>query len=96
MFAEGVTGSDGLEEAEFDGLDGGHIAYTVVKKQDGEKDIVLYTNDASVDADSCMVHREFDTNTRYVLSGQAVSYTHLDVYKRQSHTTVYLVFSSLE
>lgn len=32
LFAEGVTGSDGLEEAEFDGLDGGHIAYTVVKK----------------------------------------------------------------
>lgn len=74
LFAEGVTGSDGLEEAEFDGLDGGHIAYTVVKKQDGEKDIVLYTNDASVDADSCMVHREFDTNTRYVLSGQEDSF----------------------
>ena len=74
LFAEGVTSSDGLEEAEFDGLDGGHIAYTVVKKQDGEKYRVLYTNDASVDADSCMVHCEFDTNTRYVLSGQEDSF----------------------
>ena len=74
LFAEGVTSSDGLEEAEVDGLDGGHIAYTVVKKQDSEKDIVLYTNDASVDADSCMVHREFDTNTRYVISGQEDSF----------------------
>ena len=39
-----------------------------------EKDIVLYTNDDSVDADSCMVHREFDTNTRYVICGQEDSF----------------------
>lgn len=74
LFAEGVISSDGLEETEFDGLDGGHIAYKVVKKQDGEKDTVVYTNDDSVDADSCMVHRKFDTNTRYVISGQEDSF----------------------